>query len=48
MEEPRRDAGRSGLTEWQHTCERCGTRMAEQKCKIVCPNCGYLRDCSDP
>ena len=37
-----------GLVEWEHHCERCGTRMEEQKCKIVCRNCGALRDCSDP
>ena len=30
------------------TCEICGHRMSERHCKIVCPNCGYTRDCSDP
>ena len=30
------------------TCEICGQRMSERHCKIVCPNCGYTRDCSDP
>ena len=29
-------------------CDICGTRMLERKCKIICPNCGYTRDCSDP
>lgn len=29
-------------------CERCGTVMFDRHCKVVCPNCGYLRDCSDP
>jgi rubrerythrin len=29
-------------------CEACGTRMYGLHCKIVCPNCGYKRDCSDP
>lgn len=29
-------------------CEVCGTPMYDRHCKIVCPNCGYLRDCSDP
>lgn len=37
-----------GRIEWLHFCERCGERMEEQKCKIVCPRCGSLRDCSDP
>ena len=31
-----------------HTCECCGTVMYDSHCKIVCPNCGYKRDCSDP
>ncbi|MGH3089291.1 MAG: HVO_2523 family zinc finger protein [Rubrobacteraceae bacterium] len=29
-------------------CEVCGTKMYGLHCKIVCPNCGYKRDCSDP
>lgn len=37
-----------GTVEWQHFCERCGERMEERKCKIICRNCGLLRDCSDP
>lgn len=32
----------------EHVCERCGTVMYDHHCKIVCPNCGYKRDCSDP
>jgi hypothetical protein len=31
-----------------HTCNVCGERMREIHCKIVCPRCGYTRDCSDP
>jgi rubrerythrin len=31
-----------------YTCWVCGARMREIKCKIVCPHCGYTRDCSDP
>lgn len=31
-----------------HVCELCGTTMYDHHCKIVCPNCGYKRDCSDP
>jgi hypothetical protein len=37
-----------GTTEWIHICDRCGDRMEERKCKIVCARCGYSRDCSDP
>ena len=29
-------------------CEVCGTEMFGLNCKLVCPNCGYRRDCSDP
>ena len=29
-------------------CEVCGTEMYGFHCKLVCPNCGYRRDCSDP
>jgi len=43
-----RIATRPGVKQWVHTCERCGERMTEQKCKITCGNCGYARDCSDP
>jgi hypothetical protein len=34
--------------EWVHICERCGERMEERKCKIICGNCGMYRDCTDP
>jgi hypothetical protein len=29
-------------------CEVCGEEMFGLHCKLVCPNCGYRRDCSDP
>jgi rubrerythrin len=29
-------------------CEVCGTQMYGLHCKLICPNCGYRRDCSDP
>lgn len=29
-------------------CEACGVEMYGLHCKLVCPNCGYRRDCSDP
>lgn len=32
----------------RHDCEMCGTVMYDHNCKILCPNCGYKRDCSDP
>jgi len=32
----------------QHLCDICGVEMYDHNCKIVCPNCGYKRDCTDP
>ncbi len=29
-------------------CEICGGQMIQRQCKIICPNCGFTRDCSDP
>jgi len=29
-------------------CELCGGPTIERHCKILCLNCGYQRDCSDP
>jgi hypothetical protein len=30
-------------------CEMCGSEMKYiAACKILCTNCGYRRDCSDP
>lgn len=28
-------------------CDRCGSAMREQHCKVICPNCGNRFDCSD-
>lgn len=33
---------------YQGECEICGCAMYGLHCKIICPNCGYRRDCSDP
>lgn len=30
-----------------YLCDRCGSEMIEQNCKIVCANCGNRFDCSD-
>jgi uncharacterized Zn finger protein (UPF0148 family) len=38
----------AGYRVWTHHCDLCGARMFEKHCKIRCPNCGYIRDCSDP
>jgi glycine/D-amino acid oxidase-like deaminating enzyme len=29
-------------------CDLCGAPMREFHCRIICPACGYQRDCSDP
>jgi len=29
-------------------CDLCGGATIEIKCKVICQNCGYTRDCSDP
>jgi hypothetical protein len=40
-------AGPSGA-EAEHICDMCGGTMIERHCKILCLQCGYQRDCSDP
>ena len=47
-EEPARPLFRKREVPTVHDCELCGTVMYDHNCKIVCPNCGYKRDCSDP
>ncbi len=29
-------------------CELCGEPQLDRHCKVVCPRCGFIRDCSDP
>jgi hypothetical protein len=30
-------------------CDLCSFPLSlERHCKIICPNCGFTRDCSDP
>ena len=29
-------------------CEICGVMTLKLHCKIICNNCGFIRDCSDP
>ena len=28
-------------------CEVCNSSMYGKHCKLICKNCGYMRDCSD-
>ncbi len=31
-----------------YICDVCGAEMLEIHCKLICPRCGFTRDCSDP
>lgn len=49
------DANRSGSNPKTTTepsavtlCDICGVEMFDRHCRLICPNCGYQRDCSDP
>jgi hypothetical protein len=39
-----RDSDRTGARLY---CDRCGYAMFDDRCKIVCANCGNRFDCSD-
>ncbi|MEK6949781.1 MAG: hypothetical protein AABX34_06155 [Nanoarchaeota archaeon] len=28
-------------------CPRCGIKLIERHCKLVCLKCGFMEDCSD-
>ncbi len=43
---PAKDALRQSIV--QPKCDLCGSLMLEVHCKLVCPMCGYQRDCTDP
>jgi rubrerythrin len=46
----RRAAAAKGRSEapTTSTCDVCGTEAREIHCRLVCPKCGAMRDCSDP
>jgi 8-oxo-dGTP diphosphatase len=49
MDETREvEEARAPQTRTSEECEVCGAEMFGLHCKLVCPNCGYRRDCSDP
>ena len=29
-------------------CDQCGEGTLEHHCRVVCPKCGFTRDCTDP
>lgn len=43
-----RDYLAQGIGEGGLKCELCGGPVLDRHCKVVCLNCGYQRDCSDP
>lgn len=44
----REEAPGRGRTEAAAVCELCGGPVLERHCKVLCLNCGFQRDCSDP
>ncbi|MEE9555078.1 MAG: hypothetical protein V3W18_12345 [candidate division Zixibacteria bacterium] len=31
-----------------YRCDVCDKPMLERNCNLICINCGYTRDCTDP
>jgi rubrerythrin len=48
MDEEQAQQASDALQPSGEDCEICGTEMYGLHCKLICPNCGYRRDCSDP
>lgn len=42
------DAWEESAADGHFHCDLCGAVMIESHCKLICPACGYQRDCSDP
>lgn len=36
------------LPEDETLCDLCGRLMIEWHCELMCTNCGFRRDCTDP
>lgn len=36
------------LDQTSYECWVCGEPVTVRHCKLVCMNCGFTRDCSDP
>ena len=46
---PRAGVGKDVPPEQQtFYCDLCGNVMLNLHCKLICEQCGYKRDCSDP
>jgi hypothetical protein len=49
LNQPEAEAGADlRADEPDEVCWCCGGRTLKRHCKIVCVNCGFMRDCSDP
>lgn len=44
----RADGWPDGIIEDDRKCWICGAPTRYQHCKIICIECGFMRDCSDP
>jgi rubrerythrin len=47
IEEKKIEAEERPAKEHIYFCDRCGFKMIERNCKVICPNCGNRFDCSD-
>lgn len=45
---PPRDEKTAEIRYWLDHCWLCEERMEARHCKLICPKCGFRRDCSDP
>ncbi len=39
--------GKNKKTYEPERCARCGTVVIETHCRVLCTNCGFMRDCND-
>lgn len=40
--------GKKRPIEKSQQCDLCGAPMLDLHCKLICRQCGFKRDCSDP
>jgi hypothetical protein len=47
MSQPPPEPPAAGPSWRAHRCLLCGATMLSGHCKLRCPQCGYIEDCSD-